>query len=73
VLFLQTDLVNLLQGKLQSVTVVGDDAQSTYRFRGAQPGVFKAYEVCICIGNWYVQNANILQQVGNATLVVANV
>jgi superfamily I DNA/RNA helicase len=42
---LQTDLVNLLQQKMQHVTVVGDDAQSIYRFRGAQPGIFEAYKV----------------------------
>jgi superfamily I DNA/RNA helicase len=41
----QTDLVSLLQQKMQHITVVGDDAQSIYRFRGAQPGIFEAYKV----------------------------
>lgn len=45
----QTDLVDLLQRKLQSVTVVGDDAQSIYRFRGAQPGVFQTYKVRLLV------------------------
>jgi superfamily I DNA/RNA helicase len=47
----QTDLVDLLQRKLQSVTVVGDDAQSIYRFRGAQPGVFQAYKVRLLVAS----------------------
>ncbi len=37
------DLVNLLQQVTRRVTVVGDDAQSIYRFRGAEPGVFGAF------------------------------
>jgi hypothetical protein len=36
--YLQVRLVGLLQGSTHQVTVVGDDAQSIYAFRGAQPG-----------------------------------
>ncbi|KAK9823365.1 hypothetical protein WJX72_002229 [[Myrmecia] bisecta] len=41
---LQAELVNLLQREARRVTVVGDDAQSIYLFRGAYPAVFRAFK-----------------------------
>lgn len=36
--------MNALQEGRGHVTVVGDDAQSIYRFRGSTPGVFAAFQ-----------------------------
>ena len=42
---LQRALVEELQGDRRQVTIVGDDAQSIYRFRGAHPDAFKLFKV----------------------------
>ncbi len=40
----QVDLMNALQQDARAVTVVGDDAQSIYAFRGAQLGTFNLFK-----------------------------
>jgi hypothetical protein len=45
---LQIDIVNALQGgrgRQGGVTVVGDDRQAIYGFRGSMPGVFQLFVV----------------------------
>eukprot|EP00967_Tisochrysis_lutea_P056030 scaffold70662_cov13-Tisochrysis_lutea.AAC.1 len=37
-------IANILQQERGHITVVGDDAQSIYRFRGALAGVFQAFQ-----------------------------
>ena len=39
----QIDIVDLLQREMQKVTVVGDDYQSIYGFRGSQPDTFERF------------------------------
>ena len=41
---IQIELINLLQEGRNQLTVVGDDAQGIYRFRGASAGTFKNFE-----------------------------
>lgn len=60
---MQIDLVDLLQQTYKRVTVVGDDAQSIYRFRGAVPDVFKVFKV---------QTASAYLKWSAITLVVAS-
>ena len=40
---LQRELVDLLQRDRQQISVFGDDAQSIYNFRGANPGAMKQF------------------------------
>lgn len=40
---LQVDIVNLLQLEKRQVTVVGDDHQAIYGFRGSMPTVFRDF------------------------------
>ena len=40
----QMSMVNALQSGNMRVTVVGDDAQSIYRFRGADCGAFSRFQ-----------------------------
>ena len=42
--FLQYNIINLMAGKKQNITVVGDDDQSIYRFRGARPEIMLGFE-----------------------------
>lgn len=39
----QIEFINLLQSETRRVTVVGDDYQAIYGFRGAQPDVFQRF------------------------------
>jgi len=43
ILCLQIEILNLLQMESRHVTVVGDDFQAIYGFRGAQPNVFNRF------------------------------
>ena len=51
--WVQTQLINLLQGNVGCITVVGDDAQSIYAFRGTSPSdpvsIMVASQCCIAI------------------------
>jgi len=42
--FLQYNIIKLMAGKRQNITVVGDDDQSIYRFRGARPEIMLGFE-----------------------------
>ena len=42
--FLQYNIIKLMAGKEQNITVVGDDDQSIYRFRGARPEIMLGFE-----------------------------
>ena len=42
--FLQYNIIKLMAGKKQNITVVGDDDQSIYRFRGARPEIMLGFE-----------------------------
>lgn len=42
--FLQYNIIKLMAGKNQNITVVGDDDQSIYRFRGARPEIMLGFE-----------------------------
>ena len=42
--FLQYNIIKLMAGKYQNITVVGDDDQSIYRFRGARPEIMFGFE-----------------------------
>ena len=42
--FLQYNIIKLMAGKDQNITVVGDDDQSIYRFRGARPEIMFGFE-----------------------------
>lgn len=42
--FLQYNIIKLMAGKDQNITVVGDDDQSIYRFRGARPEIMLGFE-----------------------------
>ena len=42
--FLQYNIIKLMAGKGQNITVVGDDDQSIYRFRGARPEIMFGFE-----------------------------
>ena len=42
--FLQYNIIKLMAGEKQNVTVVGDDDQSIYRFRGARPEIMLGFE-----------------------------
>lgn len=42
--FLQYNIIKLMTGKEQNITVVGDDDQSIYRFRGARPEIMLGFE-----------------------------
>lgn len=42
--FLQYNIIKLISGKKQNITVVGDDDQSIYRFRGARPEIMLGFE-----------------------------
>ncbi len=42
--FLQYNIIKLMAGEKQNITVVGDDDQSIYRFRGARPEIMLGFE-----------------------------
>ena len=42
--FLQYNIIKLIAGEKQNITVVGDDDQSIYRFRGARPEIMLGFE-----------------------------
>ena len=42
--FLQYNIIKLMAGKEQNITVVGDDDQSIYRFRGARPEILLGFD-----------------------------
>ena len=42
--FLQYNIIKLIAGDKQNITVVGDDDQSIYRFRGARPEIMLGFE-----------------------------
>ena len=42
--FLQYNIIKLMAGAVQNITVVGDDDQSIYRFRGARPEIMLGFE-----------------------------
>lgn len=42
--FLQYNIIKLMAGDKQNITVVGDDDQSIYRFRGARPEIMLGFE-----------------------------
>ena len=42
--FLQYNIIKLMAGAGQNITVVGDDDQSIYRFRGARPEIMLGFE-----------------------------
>ena len=42
--FLQYNIIKLMAGARQNITVVGDDDQSIYRFRGARPEIMLGFE-----------------------------
>ena len=42
--FLQYNIIKLMAWKKQNITVVGDDDQSIYRFRGARPEIMLGFE-----------------------------
>lgn len=42
--FLQYNIIKLMAGERQNITVVGDDDQSIYRFRGARPEIMLGFE-----------------------------
>lgn len=42
--FLQYNIIKLMAGENQNITVVGDDDQSIYRFRGARPEIMLGFE-----------------------------
>ena len=42
--FLQYNIIKLMAGEKQNITVVGDDDQSIYRFRGARPEIMLDFE-----------------------------
>ena len=42
--FLQYNIIKLMAGKEQNITVVGDDDQSIYRFRGARPEIMLGFD-----------------------------
>ena len=42
--FLQYNIIKLIAGEKQNITVVGDDDQSIYRFRGARPELMLGFE-----------------------------